>query len=158
MGMNKKIIIGCLFVTNVYSQEECSIIKNDNKRLECYDSYFIEKPQEVISQKILSQTNVVDEAKTDNIKLVENKSPESKPTKKINKTKEKFFLMEVINIKRSVTNKHTIYGNKISFKFQEPIKSSVKIKKGDEIRIYEGLFGFQASIGNQNRKYAIKII
>jgi hypothetical protein len=127
--------------------------------LECYDSYFIEKPTEKIS-KAIEKAQVDDNSKNAIIEVYKQPSPlpEKKPTKKIKKQKKDYLLVKVKKIKVSPTNKHTVYTEKITFRFQEPVRSSSKIKSGDEIRIYEGLFGYQASIGKQNRKYAIKIL
>ena len=157
--MHKKIIITSILASNIYAQEECSIIKNDQKRLECYDSYFIEKPTEKIS-KAIEKAMVDDNSKNPIIEVYKQPSPlpEKKPTKKIKKQKKDYLLVKVKKIKVSPTYKHTVYAEDITFRFQEPVRSSSKIKSGDEIRIYEGLFGYQASIGKQNRKYAIKIL
>ena len=157
--MHKKIIITSILASNIYAQEECSIIKNDQKRLECYDSYFIEKPAEKIS-KAIEKAQVDDNSENAIIEVYKQPSPlpEKKPTKKIKQQKKDYLLVKVKKIKVSPTNKHTVYTENITFRFQEPVRSSSKIKSGDEIRIYEGLFGYQASIGKQNRKYAIKIL
>lgn len=157
--MNKKVIITSILVSNIYAQEECSIIKNDQKRLDCYDSYFIEKPTEKISKaikKVLVENN--SKSPTNKSYKQPNPLPETKPTNKIEKPKIDYLLVQVKKIKVSPTYKHTVYAEDITFRFQEPIRSSTKIKSGDEIRIFEGLFGYQASIGKQNRKYAIKIL
>jgi hypothetical protein len=157
--MNKKIIITSILASNIYAQEECSIIKNDQKRLDCYDSYFVEKPSEKIS-KAIEKAQVDDNSKSTINKAYKqpNPMPEKKPTNKIEKPKKNYLLVKVKKIKISPTYKHTVYTENITFRFQEPVKSSTKIKSGDEIRIFEGLFGYQATIGKQNRKYAIKVL
>jgi hypothetical protein len=157
--MNKKIIITSILASNIYAQEECSIIKNDQKRLDCYDTYFVEKPTEKIG-KAIEKAQVVDNSKSPIIKAYKqpNPMPETKPTNKIEKPKKNYLLVKVKKIKISPTYKHTVYTENITFRFQEPVKSSTKIKSGDEIRIFEGLFGYQATIGKQNRKYAIKVL
>ena len=135
--MHKKIIITSILASNIYAQEECSIIKNDQKRLECYDSYFIEKPTEKIS-KAIEKALVDDNSKNAIIEVYKQPSPlpEKKPTKKIKKQKKDYLLVKVKKIKVSPTYKHTVYTENITFRFQEPVSSSSKIKSGDEIRIY----------------------
>lgn len=156
MDMHKKVFITSLIASNIYAQEECSIIKNDQKRLDCYDSYFIKKPADIITQAIevaRNNKNSVDETiKKGSINITPEKTKSSK------QKKQDFLEVEVLRVKLSPTNKHTIYGENITFKFQESISEKLKIKPGDNVRVYEGLFGYHASVGKKNRKYSIKIL
>ena len=135
--MHKKIIITSILASNIYAQEECSIIKNDQKRLECYDSYFIEKPTEKIS-KAIEKALVDDNSKNPIIEVYKQPSPlpEKKPTKKIKKQKKDYLLVKVKKIKVSPTYKHTVFAEDITFRFQEPIRQVMANKTESMLLIF----------------------
>ena len=91
--MHKKIIITSILASNIYAQEECSIIKNDQKRLECYDSYFIKKPTEKIS-KAIEKALVDDNSKNPTIEVYKKPSPlpEKSLPKRIKNRKKTIYL------------------------------------------------------------------
>jgi len=158
-----RITVSSLFLTIVIqAQEECTLIKDIEDRVKCYDSYFVKDiieesvplPIEIATEQtkapdLSSNAEVV---KNSNQQITKSSSPQKQRFKK------DYIETKVIKIIANPYGRHTIYTENINFKLLDPIGKSIKISRGTPIRIYKGLFGYQAEINNLNKKYSIKIL
>ena len=163
-----QLYLPLLFLTidSVNASEECATIKNDQERLDCYDSLY--QPKKIADTKI-SDDKVT--KKTISISISEPKI-ESKP-KAVSKIKELFSTSktkeqpkpkkeilnsyEITKVRLTPDGKYIIYSQDLKFRLAEYTRKSFKPKQGLKFTIRESSFGgYRIKFEGLNKEYRIK--
>ena len=158
-----RITVSILFFSTVIqAQEECTLIKDIEDRVKCYDSYFvkdiIEESMPLPIEIATEETKARDQSSKAEVVLKPNQQLTNSSTPQKQTSKKNYIETRVVKIISNPYGRHTIYTENINFKLLDPVARSIKISGGTPIKVYKGLFGYQAEINNLNKKYSIKIL
>ena len=163
-----QLYLPLLFLTidSVNASEECTTIKNDQERLDCYDSLYQPKKKEdaTILENKVTQTaisNTISESKIENkpkaISKIMEQFSTSKTKEQSKPKKENLDSYEITKVRLTPDGKYIIYSQDLKFRLVEYTRKSFKPKPGLKFTIRESSFGgYRIKFEGLNKEYRIK--
>ena len=163
-----QLYLPLLFLTidSVNASEECTTIKNDQERLDCYDSLYQPKKivdvtisEESVTKTILSKG--ISEPKIENkpksISKIKELFSTSKTKEQPKPKKEILDSYEITKVRLTPDGKYIIYSQDLKFRLVEYTRKSFKPKPGLKFTIRESSFGgYRIKFEGLNKEYRIK--
>ena len=163
-----QLYLPLLFLTidSVNASEECTTIKNDQERLDCYDSLYQPKkkvdvtiPEESVTKTSLSKG--ISEPKIENKPKPISKIKElfsTAKTKEQPKPKNEILdSYEITKVRLTPDGKYIIYSQDLKFRLVEYTRKSFKPKPGLKFTIRQSKFGgYRIKFEGLNKEYRIK--
>ena len=163
-----QLYLPLLFLTidSVNASEECATIKNDQERLDCYDSLY--QPKKIVDvtiskDKITKTTisNSISEPKIENkpkpISRIKELFSTSKNKEQTKPKKEILDSYEITKVRLTPDGKYIIFSQDLKCRLVEYTRKSFKPKPGLKFTIRESSFGgYRIKFEGLNKEYRIK--